>query len=277
MNDTSTYIIAGGDAGAERLRVLSAAMRRGTGALLDRIGIRPGMSVLDAGCGGGEVTLELARRVGPAGHVVGMEMDERVLEHARAASAKADASRWGAVEWRAGRVEDLAESAAFDVVYSRFLLSHLGDPADALRRMRRALRPGGLLVAEDIDITAHTCWPPSDAFRRYVALYADTARARGADPSIGPRLPAMFAAAGLADVDVSISMPAFLEGECKTIARRTLANIAGTAIASGLTDRTEVDTLLADLAEHEAEPGSIQSTAQVFQVTGRMPAALSQG
>lgn len=275
MNDASTYIIAGGDAGAERLRVLSAAMRGGTGALLDRIGIRPGMSVLDAGCGGGEVALEIARRVGPSGRVVGIEMDERVLEHARAASA-ADASGLCAVEWRAGRVEDLAESAAFDVVYSRFLLSHLGNPADAIRRMRRALRPGGLLVAEDIDITVHTCWPPSDAFRRYVALYADTARARGADPSIGPRLPAMFAAAGLADVDVFISMPVFLEGEGKTIARRTLANIAGAAIASGLTDRAEADELLAALADHEAEPGSIQSTAQVFQVTGRRPAALPQ-
>lgn len=156
MNDTSTYIIAGGEAGAERLRVLSAAMRGGTGALLDRIGIRPGMSVLDVGCGSGEVALEIARRVGSAGRVVGIEADERVLEHARAASA-ADTSGPCAVEWRAGRAEELAESAAFDIVYSRFLLSHLSDPADVLRRMLRALRPGGLLVAEDIDITAHTC------------------------------------------------------------------------------------------------------------------------
>lgn len=268
MQGTSTYIIAGGDAGVERLRILSAAMRPGTDALLDNVGIRPSMAVLDLGCGGGEVTMEIARRVGPGGRVVGIEMDERVLYHARNACSE-EPLLGSVVEWRHGYAEELEESNAFDVVYSRFLLSHLADPADVLWRMYRALRPGGRLVVEDIDITAHTHWPSSTAFNRYVALYAASARARGADPSIGPRLAGMFIEAGLTDVDLVISMPVFLSGQGKTIARRTLATIAGSAIAAGLTDGEEIERLLAELAEHENLTESIQSTAQVFQVIGR--------
>lgn len=73
----------------------------------------------------------------------------------------------------------------------------------------------------------------------------------------------------LENVEVSISMPVFRTGEGKTIARLTLPNIADAAISSGLTDRAEVDRLLGELATHEADPRSIQSTAQVFQVIGR--------
>lgn len=261
------YIIRGGDAGARRLHVLARAMLPGTRALLERVGLGPGAEVLDLGCGSGEVTVEIARRVGPGGRVVGVDMDERVLEHARSTAAE----REGPIEWRVGRAEDLVESAAYDFVYARFLLSHLPDPSSVLRRMRDAVRPGGCVAVEDIDIAAHTHWPPSDAFRRYVELYRATARARGADSGIGPRLPGLLLDAALEDVTVSISMPVFREGEGKGIARMTLENIAPAAIQEGLAEPGEIRRLLEELTSHEADPRSIQSTAQVFQCTGRRP------
>jgi ubiquinone/menaquinone biosynthesis C-methylase UbiE len=265
MTDGSHYILRGGDAGAERLRVLSLAMRSASLAVLHRAGLSPGLHVLDLGCGGGDITVEIARLVGPAGRVVGIDMDDGVLVHARLASDACGLR----VEWRQGRIEDLDEERSFDIAYTRFLLSHLPDPADALRRMRRAVRPLGRVVVEDIDIAAHVHWPPSTAFQRYIELYALTGRARGVDPSIGPRVAALLIDAGLEDVEVSISMPVFRAGEAKTIARLTLSNIAGAAIAGGFTNRAEVDRLLAELAEHETDPRSIQSTAQVFQAIGR--------
>ena len=77
----------------------------------------------------------------------------------------------------------------FDVVYGRFLLTHLPDPAAALANMRERLVPGGVLVVEDIDCTGHFCEPDSPAFRRFVELYTRTVQSRGGDPNIGPRLP----------------------------------------------------------------------------------------
>ncbi len=264
MTGESHYIIRGGDAGAERLRVLSRAMRSGTLAVLNHAGLAPGLDVLDLGCGSGDITVEIARIVGPTGQVVGIDMDNRVLAHARSASDACGLS----VQWRQGRVEDLDKEGSFDIAYSRFLLSHLLDPADALQRMRRAVRPLGRVVVEDIDIAAHAHWPPSTAFQRYIELYAAAGRARGVDPSIGPRLPALLIDAGIEEVEVSISMPVFRAGEGKTIARLTLLNIAEAAIAAGLTNHAEVDRLLAELAKHETDPRSIQSTAQVFQAIG---------
>ncbi len=69
------YIIRGGSAGRERLRLLSRVMHSATCGLLDRVGVRPGMSYLDMGCGGGDVTVELARRAGPTSLVVGEDID----------------------------------------------------------------------------------------------------------------------------------------------------------------------------------------------------------
>ena len=71
----SSYVIRGGAAGKARLSVISHALETSTAALLDSAGVREGMRCLDLGCGGGDVTLALARLVGPSGEVVGIDMD----------------------------------------------------------------------------------------------------------------------------------------------------------------------------------------------------------
>jgi len=70
---SSSYIIRGGETGRARLSVLSEAMDEAAGSLLDRVGDWTGLRVLDAGCGGGDVSRRLARRVGPTGAVVGID------------------------------------------------------------------------------------------------------------------------------------------------------------------------------------------------------------
>jgi SAM-dependent methyltransferase len=261
------YIIRGGDSGTRRLHILARAFRPGTLALLDRLALCPGMRVLDLGCGSGDVTLELARRVGPQGQVTGIDMDESVLQHARSSPAAENLP----IQWRNGHAEQLADPGQYDLIYARFLLSHLANPGEVLLRMVAALRPGGLIVIEDIDITSHSHWPPSHAFQRYIEIYSATARAHGADSSIGPRLPALLVDAGFDDVQVTISMPVFRVGEGKSIARITLENIADAAIAGGFSTRQEIDVLLQELAWHEADPRSIQTAAQAFQCVGRRP------
>ena len=66
--------------GRERLRILSAVMGPGTRDLLAEVGIPPGSSCLDVGCGGGDVTVELARAAGSSGRAVGVDLDRTILE-----------------------------------------------------------------------------------------------------------------------------------------------------------------------------------------------------
>ncbi|NTU97406.1 MAG: methyltransferase domain-containing protein [Chlorobiaceae bacterium] len=265
MSGQSSYIISGGDVGASRLHILSRAMMPASMGILVRSGLAPGMAVLDLGCGSGDVTLEIAKTVGPEGRVVGIDMDEGVLMHARKGSEDAGCG----VEWRCSKAEELKEEGAYDIVYARFLLSHLPDPAGILQKMKRALKPDGRLVVEDIDINTHAYWPFHPSFRRYIELYAEAGRLRGVDPGIGPSLAAMAVDAGFEKIEVSISMPVFISGEGKTIARITLLDIADAVIESGLSNREEIEGLIGELLEFERDPKSIQSTAQVFQITGQ--------
>jgi ubiquinone/menaquinone biosynthesis C-methylase UbiE len=82
------YAIRDAPGGYERLSVLARTWRADTVGLLERAGVGSGMRCLDLGCGGGAVALELARIVGPEGHVTGIDADERVLDLARADAAR---------------------------------------------------------------------------------------------------------------------------------------------------------------------------------------------
>ena len=93
-----------------------------TSALLDSAGIKQGARCLDAGCGGGHVSRDLAARVGKTGSVVGSDLDEVVLELARSDVAGAGITN---VEFRTGDATDL-DVSGFDVLVARFFFSRWG-------------------------------------------------------------------------------------------------------------------------------------------------------
>ena len=78
-----SYVLRGGQAGAERLRLLNRVKWPTTEQLLNKAGLRAGMRVLDFGCGGGEVTLRMAALVGAEGEVVGIDLDPSMLRLAQ--------------------------------------------------------------------------------------------------------------------------------------------------------------------------------------------------
>jgi ubiquinone/menaquinone biosynthesis C-methylase UbiE len=262
------YIIRGGLQGRERLRIVSRVMRPGTMALLDRAGIQPGMTCLEAGCGGGDVAFDMARMVAPSGSVVATDIDETKLELARAEAAEQGLTN---LEFRYSDISKDAPGREFDFIHARFLLTHLPDPAAALVRMREALRPGGTLAVEDIDFTGYFCHPESASLRRYVELYSQAAARRGADASIGPRLPSMLIAAGFEDVQMNVVQHASTSGEVKLLSPLTMENIADSVIAEGLASKNEIDRLIAEMYEYANTPGTIGCTPRIFEVWGRRP------
>jgi SAM-dependent methyltransferase len=92
------------------------------------------------------------------------------------------------------------ERDAFDLAYSRLMLSHLVEPIAAVRVMAAAVRPGGVVAVEDLFTGTLRADPPAAALDRLQEVYAATVRFHGGDPTIGPRLPAMLTAAGLTQV-----------------------------------------------------------------------------
>jgi ubiquinone/menaquinone biosynthesis C-methylase UbiE len=209
------YVIRGGKEGYERLLLLARERWPDTAALFKRACLSPGMRCIDLGCGGGEVTLEIARLVDPGGSVTGVDMDEIKLSLAR---REAVGRGLGNVEFRLLDVEDWDEPGGYDVVYCRFLLQHLSQPVGLLRRMWAGVRPGGVLIVEDADFDGWCCHPPSDGFDFFVRTYSQLLQRRGGDCAMGRKLYACFQAAGIPRPQVALTQPAWTEGEGKTLA-----------------------------------------------------------
>ena len=263
------YVIRGGTEGRERLRLLARVMRPTTLALLDQAGLAEGMTCLDVGSGGGDVTLDMARRVGPGGRVVGVDMDDVKLVIARGEAA---AEGLDNVTFRRIDAGALADAGGpYDLVFSRFLLSHLADPEGVIAGMLGRLAPGGLLVVEDIDSRGADLFPDEPALRRTIELYELVVRARGGDPELGPRLPLLLGDAGLAGVRMNVVQPAGYEGEAKLIYPITLENLVDPLLADGLASRQEIDELIGELYGLAADRRILMGMLRVVQAWGRRP------
>ena len=177
---------------------------------LGRVPLAPDARCLDVGCGGGDVTVALSHMV-PQGHVTGIDFDGSKILLAR---QEAESLGIKNVDFRAEDVTARPQTNdRYDLIYVRFVLTHLRDPEAALSRFYDQLKPGGILAVEDIDFSGHVCYPPSAAFDRYVELYSQSARARGCDPCIGPRLPSLIQSAGFSDVNAGIVQPSGFPGK----------------------------------------------------------------
>jgi SAM-dependent methyltransferase len=260
------YVIRGGATGFERLQVLARSWAPPTSALLDRVGVAPGMSCLDLGSGAGDVSFELARRVGPTGRVVGVDLDEVKLGLARAAAVDHGLAQ---VEFRALSVYDWAERDAYDVVYCRFLLQHLARPVDLLRTMWAAVRPGGAVVVEDADFEGSFCEPPNRAFDFWVTAYQQALTNSGGDPLSGRRLLARFREAGLPDPELSVVQRVYVEGEAKGLPHSTIATTAEAIVGTGVATAAEVDEALAGLLALAEDDVTVVGSPRNFQAWSR--------
>jgi ubiquinone/menaquinone biosynthesis C-methylase UbiE len=263
------YVIRGGRPGAERLAVLARSWHATTTALLERVGLSNGMRCLDLGCGGGDLTLVMARWVGPRGAAVGIDMDEVKLDVARESAAEEGLTN---VTFRAMNVYDWTEPDQYDVVYCRNVLQHLSRPVDVLREMWAGVRPGGVLVVEDADFEASFCWPPNEGHAFWRDRYQRALAASGGDPWSGRKLLEHFVAAGAPIPELAVVQRVENEGEGKTMPYLTIEATAESMIAAGIATYEEVAEALASLGPFIADPQTVVGTPRIVQAWARRPA-----
>jgi len=166
-------------------------------------------SILDVGCGPGNITIDLARRVSP-GRVVGLDSSKMVIAEAIARGADVDVD----VEWQVGDVYRLPfAEGTFDVVHAHQVLQHLGDPVSALLEMKRVARVGGIVAARDSDYSSWSWFPDLPALDRWREMFIAVTRANAGEPEAGRYMVAWAHRAGFEEVRTSVTCWCFTTPE----------------------------------------------------------------
>ena len=195
--DTSTgYVLGSSDREMARLAAISRLYRPFTDAWLDSAGLRPGMTVVDLGCGPGDVALAAARRVGPTGRVLGLDDAPRPLEVAR---RRADEEGLPHVSFERADVTRWQPEEPVDAVVGRCILLHLPDPVGLVRRLAAALGPGAVVAFADVVLVTRASQPPLPLLTAHADWFVETFRRWGRPVDMGLRLAGVFRAAGLPD------------------------------------------------------------------------------
>jgi SAM-dependent methyltransferase len=217
------------------------------------------MSVLDVGCGPGNITAELARKV-DHGSIIGIDIAPSVIEIARVEQTEKSAN----LSFAVGDVYQLEyPDAHFDVVYAHQVLQHLGRPVDALIEMRRVLKPGGLLAARDGDYGAFAWYPADPVLDRWMNLYHELTRRNGAQADGGRHLKAWTKAAGFDNGVVTSSNWTFQSDQDREwwgglwADRVRQSDFAAQCLEYGLCDADELESIADAFLRWSKDPNGV--------------------
>lgn len=259
------YIIAGGLEGKKRLKVLASILDKSTLSLLEMDGPLYGKKILDVGCGGGDVSIMAAKKIGNLGMVTGLDFDGEIISLAQQEAKDEDLKN---VSFKAMNAYELSYENEYDIVYSRFLLSHLEHPMIVLANMLNSLKLGGRIIVEDIQFSGHFCYPESKAFEDYLNYFTTTANNHDHNPDIGPLLYKLFHQSGVKEINFDTIQPSFNKGIGKWMAYITMDKIKDTVIKQGLANEQIIEKTLKELELFTQDEHTIISLPRIFRVWG---------
>lgn len=231
-------------------------------------GIRPGMTVLDAGCGPGYAAFDLAQIVGPEGRVIAVDASESFIARLREGAKARGITN---IEAHVLDVRNLGgaglQPASIDLAWSRWVLCFVPDPAAVIRSVARLLKPGGRFCVNDyFNYESMALAPRRPAFERGIAAVARSWRDHGGDPDIIARLPRLCADAGLRTTRLELDHRVALPGGSMWQWPDTFwPNFIPRLVASGHLPRREADEFFAAWREASSDPHSFMLLPPVFE------------
>ena len=190
------YTMGRSDEETERLIEQSRLFEPITRRFLTSAGIGEGMRVLDIGSGAGDVALIAAELVGPKGEVVGVDMNPDILEIARKRARLAEHEN---VRFLAGDAQGLDLGGQFDALVGRLVLMYLPDPVAVLKQLLNQVRPGGIVMFQEIDFTITEAYrhPDTPLMSKLGDWIVEVFERSGANGNMGLELYRVFVEAGL--------------------------------------------------------------------------------
>lgn len=188
------YVLGHSDSELQRLIEQAAFFGELTADLFRRADIRAGMSVLDIGCGVGDVAFLAASLVGAGGSVLGIDRSAEAVAVARERAAQAGAEN---ISFEVADAAAFRPSRPVDAVVGRLVLAYQPDPAAVLRHLGMLVGPGGTIAFQECDLSSAVTKPALPLFTRMVACVCETYRRANLEADMGSRLHSAFRQAGL--------------------------------------------------------------------------------
>jgi 2-polyprenyl-3-methyl-5-hydroxy-6-metoxy-1,4-benzoquinol methylase len=263
MTDDAGYLFEGADPDSElgRLRLIESCWDSITTACFERLGVIEGWRCIDIGAGAGSVARWLAHRVGPTGSVVAADIDPKFL------TGLAENVRVQQLDIREGDLEE----GGYDLVHWRSLLWSLPDPLGVVTRSAAAVRPGGILFGQELDLgllhlDGH---PDADHINSIIQkVLHETRQAKLTDARIGRRLPGLLALAGIEVLDTEITTEVAQPGEpLYEYQRRTDTSAMPIFARQGILTEAEAALVLS----FYDQPGTALISATLVSSWGRRP------
>jgi SAM-dependent methyltransferase len=236
-----------------RLRNQAAMWQGATETLLDKVGLKPGMSCLDVGSGPGSVMRLMADRVGPDGKVMGLEIDRKLGAQALADLKTEGGAEFALIEGNALEMES-APGAPFDLTYCRLFLMHMQDPVATLEKMLGWAKPGGVVAAQEFDFGAIAIEPLCPAMGEFNRLFEGVFRGQGRNLRAGRQLPAQFEAAGIGAPDGTLAEVKYIPlSDMAAMLIGVYQGLFASAVDLGIADHARGEAFKQDMAEAAAD------------------------
>ena len=233
----------------QRLRNQARMWEGATADVLDRVGLKPGMSCLDVGSGPGAVMRLMADRAGAEGSVTGIEIDAGLGREALQALRAEGGTQFELITADLQEL-DAPAGAPFDLTFCRLVLMQLRDPVAVLEKMAGWTKQGGTVVAQELDFGPITVEPTCPAMGEFNRVFEGVFRGHGRNLRAGRQLPAQFEAAGLGTPDGTHAAVHFLPlAAMATMMIGVYDSLYAAGAEFGLADPMRASAFRADMME----------------------------
>ena len=251
-----TYLIS--EVNRERQKLLAKVLTPVLDRLLNVLQLPQDLRCLDLGCGIGETTRQLARKLDSPRKVIGVELNADLVEAARGFSSGVE-NRVAFEQGDAARLRSTDNS--FDFVFARYLLMHLSEPEAVLKEMLRVCKSGGGVAVQEPDFSFQRCYPNSWAYERLPDLLGRLFP----DAFLGPKLWSFFGKLGYSSSNVLVeSVVEVNRNDLRRLYRLSVEAMETAVIEKGIYSEPEFERLRKELQRVENEQNILCVSNCVF-------------
>lgn len=201
---SENYPLRSSDRERRRLTMQAESLTPFTEKMFSGACIGPGSRVLEIGCGGGDLTLLLADRVGAGGEVIALDRHPKQVD---AAASRIAAAGFRNVQFITHDMDQFEPGRTFDAVVGRYFLLYVADPELVIARAAKWVRNGGYMAFLEMDFfrgVHSSIWPPAGPeTNKAIKFIGDVMLDAGINPYLAARLPSMLTRYGKVHAETS--------------------------------------------------------------------------